>query len=363
MQPEELRSVLGEVRDPEIGRTVGDLGMVGSLDVGRRGARVTIALPGPGYPKASAEVLRRCLVDACGNAGGPRDIEVAFEVMDEEAQAAVAARLAQGRDQRMRFGPTTRVLGIASGKGGVGKSSITVNLGITLARRGHSVGILDADVYGFSVPGMLGVSVPPMVIDRMVVPPLAHGVRCLSMGYFVSDDQPVIWRGPMLHKALEQFLTDAWWGEPDFVLVDMPPGTGDVTLTMAEYLPACEIVVVTTPQPAAQRVAQRSAYAARKLKLPLRGVVENMSWFTGVDGTRYELFGAGGGKVLADALGVPLLGQVPLVPALREGGDDGLPVTVSDPDGEASRAFDQLADVLVAMPRPRRYSPELTVRS
>ncbi|HUY85588.1 MAG TPA: P-loop NTPase, partial [Acidimicrobiales bacterium] len=231
-----------------------------------------------------------------------------------------------------------------------------------LSALGRKVAILDADVYGFSVPAMLGVVVPPMAIDRLVVPPKAHGVRCLSMGYFVAEDQPVIWRGPMLHKALEQFLTDAWWGDPDYLLVDMPPGTGDVTLSMAEYLPSCEVFVVTTPQPAAQRVAQRSAYAARKLRLSVRGVIENMSWFTGDDGKRYELFGSGGGDSLAASLSVPLVGRIPLVSALREGGDIGVPVTVADPSGEVSSAFAALASSIDSMRPSRRYSSELTVK-
>jgi len=201
-----------------------------------------------------------------------------------------------------------------------------------------------------------------MIIGDLVVPPTANGVRCLSMGFFVADDTPVIWRGPMLHKALEQFLVDAYWGEPDFLLIDMPPGTGDVTLSLGQYLTKTEVFVVTTPQPAAQRVAQRSAYAARKLKLAVRGVIENMSWFTGDDGTRYELFGAGGGQQLADDLGVPLLGAVPLVPALREGGDDGVPVVVADPDGEAAGVFAQLASTIAALGPARVYRRELTVK-
>ena len=201
-----------------------------------------------------------------------------------------------GARRSSRPDATTRVIGVSSGKGGVGKSTVTVNLAIALAQAGHQVGLLDADVYGFSVPKMLGTDHDPVILGDIVIPTSAHGVRCLSMGYFVPDDQPVIWRGPMLHKAIQQFLTDAYWGEPDFVLVDMPPGTGDVALTLAEVMPRAEIIVVTTPQPAAQRVAQRSAFAARRLKLSVRGVVENMSWFTGDDGTRYELFGAGGGS-------------------------------------------------------------------
>jgi ATP-binding protein involved in chromosome partitioning len=257
---------------------------------------------------------------------------------------------------------SARVLAIASGKGGVGKSSVTVNLAVALAARGLDVGLLDADVYGFSAPKMLGVTRPPVAIDDLLVPPTVHGVRCLSMGFFVADEQPVIWRGPMLHKALEQFLVDAYWGEPDFLLIDMPPGTGDVALSLGQYLPRTEIVVVTTPQPAAQRVAQRSAYAARRLKLAVRGVVENMSWFTAGDGTRYELFGSGGGAVLAGELDVPLLAQIPLVPAVREGADVGVPVRVADPRGEAAAAFDALAVQLEELGPARIYRRELNVR-
>jgi ATP-binding protein involved in chromosome partitioning len=251
---------------------------------------------------------------------------------------------------------------VSSGKGGVGKSSVTVNLAVALAARGLEVGLLDADVYGFSAPKMLGVTRSPVAVDDLLVPPVVHGVRCLSMGFFVPDDQPVIWRGPMLHKALEQFLVDAYWGEPDFLLLDMPPGTGDVALSLGQYLPRTEILVVTTPQPAAQRVAQRSAYAARRLKLAVRGVIENMSWFTGDDGTRYELFGSGGGDVLAGALDVPLLGRIPFVPALRQGGDVGVPVRVADPGGEAAAAFDVLAAQLDEMGPARIYRRELNVR-
>ena len=261
----------------------------------------------------------------------------------------------------LRPGSTSRVLGVSSGKGGVGKSSVTVNLAVALAGAGHSVAILDADVYGFSVPTMLGGDRDPVVLGDMVVPTVVHGVRCLSMGYFVPEDQPVIWRGPMLHKAIEQFVGDAYWGEPDFLLVDMPPGTGDVTLSLAQVMPRAEVLVVTTPQAAAQRVAQRSAYAARKLKLAVRGVIENMSWFTGDDGTRYELFGRGGGEQLARDLGVPLLAQVPLVPALREGGDVGAPITVTDPDGEAATAFGALAERIVALGPARVYRRELSL--
>jgi len=243
----------------------------------------------------------------------------------------------------------------------VGKSSVTVNLAVTLARLGHAVAVLDADVYGFSIPKMLGISGDPGMEGGKIVPPEAYGVRCISIGFFVEEDEPVIWRGPMLHKALEQFLVDVEWGSPDYLLIDMPPGTGDVALSMAQYLPRCEIYVVTTPQPAAQRVAQRSAYMARKVRLPVRGVIENMSWFTGDDGKRYQLFGEGGGAALAAELGVPLVGQVPLLADLRRGGDDGRPVTVADPTGEAARAFDALARAIHGQGPGRLYRSELKV--
>src|SRR5437764_8536275 len=201
---------------------------------------------------------------------------------------------------------------------------------------------------------MLGIDRAPVVLDEMLLPPEAHGVRCISIGSFADEDQPVIWRGPMLHKALEQFLTDVYWGEPDYLLVDMPPGTGDVALSLAQFLPRSEVFVVTTPQPAAQRVAQRSALMARKVNLAVRGVIENMSWFTGDDGTRYEIFGSGGGELLAEALEVPLLGQIPLVSALREGGDVGAPIIVTEPDSEAAQLFGSIAERIDAELAPTR---------
>ena len=264
-------------------------------------------------------------------------------------------------------GPT-RVLGISSGKGGVGKSSVTVNLAVALAGAGFSVGLLDADVYGFSVPAMMGVSrrggpgEGPGMSDSGVAPIVAFGVSVMSMGFFVNDDQPVIWRGPMLHKALEQFLADVDWGQPDFLLVDMPPGTGDVALSMSQYLPAGEVYVVTTPQVAAKRVAQRSAYMARKLNLPVRGVIENMSWLNGPDGIRYEVFGSGGGAQLAEELGVPLLGQIPLAASVREGGDNGQPVVVAEPSSEAAEVFESIAREIVKLGRARIFKEQLRVK-
>jgi len=239
---------------------------------------------------------------------------------------------------------------------------------LALVGAGNSVGILDADVYGFSVPAMLGLGAAPadtgglVMKDGKVEPPSAFGVRVMSMGFFADEDQPVIWRGPMLHKALEQFLADVGWGSPDFLLVDMPPGTGDVALSMSQYLPASEVYIVTTPQAAAKRVAQRSAYAARKLNLPLRGVIENMSWFTSPDGARCEIFGSGGGAQLAEELGVPLLGQIPLVPAIRSGGDAGHPIVAAEPASEAAEAFRSIALQIVELGRGRVFREELRIK-
>jgi ATP-binding protein involved in chromosome partitioning len=257
---------------------------------------------------------------------------------------------------------STRVLAIASGKGGVGKSSVTTNLAIALAQRGRDVAALDADVWGFSMPRMLGIAAPPELDDdKAIVPPEAHGVRLISMGFFVPENQAVIWRGPMLHKALEQFITDVKWGEPDYLLIDMPPGTGDVSISMSQFLPRAEVIVVTTPQIAAQSVAQRAAAMSEKVELDLIGVVENMSWFRGDDGTAYEIFGSGGGRELADHLDVPLLGQVPLVTALRKGGDIGAPIVVTDPESEAAQVFHAIAAQIEEIAPRKIYKKELRI--
>ena len=255
----------------------------------------------------------------------------------------------------------TRVLLIASGKGGVGKSSVTTNLAVALAKRENDVAVIDADVWGFSIPRMLGITEPPSVVDDMLIPPVAHGVRSISMGFFAEEDQPVIWRGPMLHKALNQFLTDVAWDEPDFLLIDLPPGTGDTAISLAGFLPDSEMLVVTTPQIAAQSVAQRAAFMAEKVDIEVRGVIENMSWFTGDDGQRYELFGEGGGGALAEKLGVPLLGQIPLVPALRAGSDNGNPVAV-DTSTEIGAIFAEIARVVEEDLKPtKRRHRELKI--
>ena len=378
---EQVVEALRPVQDPELNMSIVDLNMVKAIKIRRGRVNVTVALTVAGCPLRT-EITKR-VTDAVGALPGVDDVAVELTVMTEDELHAVRDKMrgaaghgAEGHDhggQRlghedgrpnpfMNGSSRTRILGISSGKGGVGKSSVSVNLAIALAKAGHDVGILDADVYGFSVPKMLGIEVEPVVIDDMIVPPIAFGVKCMSIGFFVGEDQPVMWRGPMLHKALEQFLVDVYWGTPDFLLIDMPPGTGDVALSMAQYLPSSEVYVVTTPQAAAGRVAQRSAFMAKKINLPLRGVIENMSWFTGDDGRRYELFGAGGGQQLAADLGVPLLGQIPFVTALREGGDVGVPVTVSDDRGEAAQAFAGLASEIVAKGRSRVFRPELTIR-
>jgi ATP-binding protein involved in chromosome partitioning len=384
----EIEAALGAIVDPELNLTLGELGLVRSVRPKRRRALLEVALPVAAWPSTDelAEEIHRVALAV----PGVEEVELDFVVMGDAERARLRQRLRAGmlgmdsdadsddesghdhaghghghaEPMPLFLAPdaSTRVIGVSSGKGGVGKSTVTVNLAIALAQAGHSVGLLDADVYGFSVPKMLGTDHDPVILGDIVILTSAHGVRCLSMGYFVPDDQPVIWRGPMLHKAIQQFLTDAYWGEPDFVLIDMPPGTGDVALTLAEVMPRAEIVVVTTPQPAAQRVAQRSAFAARRLKLSVRGVIENMSWFTGDDGKRYELFGAGGGVTLAKDLGVPLLGQVPLVNAVRLGGDEGHPITAVDPGSETAQAFRSIAEKLAALGPARVYRRELTLR-
>jgi ATP-binding protein involved in chromosome partitioning len=249
---------------------------------------------------------------------------------------------------------STRVIAIASGKGGVGKSSITTNLAIALAKEGKRVAAIDADVWGFSMPRMLGIEHPPEVENERIIPPVKHDVALISMGYFAREDQPIMWRGPMLHKALEQFLTDVQWNDPEYLLIDMPPGTGDVSLSIAQFLPRAEMIVVTTPQVAAQSVAQRAAFMAKNVNLTLTGVIENMSYFTGDDGKKYEIFGSGGGELLAEKLEVPLLGKVPLETPLREGADKGEPIVISDPDSEAAQAITHIARTLIETYAPKK---------
>ena len=366
---------LRPVEDPELHRSIVDLGMVRGVALDGPVVAVRIALTVAGCPLRN-EIQTR-VSDAVVALDGIERVDLDFTVMTDEERTAVREMLigdpaatagstpshghAEGRtipfaDPMSR----TRVLLIASGKGGVGKSSVSANLAIALAARGKKVAIVDADVWGFSIPRMLGVEHTPVVIDDMLVPPRTHGVSCISMGFFVEEDQPVMWRGPMLHKALEQFLTDVFWDEPDYLVVDLPPGTGDVSLSIAQYLPRSEMYVVTTPQEAAQKVAQRAGHMAKKVQIEVKGVIENMSWFTGDDGTRYQLFGEGGGARLAEDLGVPLLGQIPLSIALREGSDSGDPIVAVDPGSEAGAAIAAIAEQIdVALAPTRRTNPGL----
>jgi ATP-binding protein involved in chromosome partitioning len=352
------------------------LGLVRDVRRGRRTVTVTVASPVDDYP-ATAELRRRLAVAL--DPHGVDEVELLLEPLDDTGRAALGALLAglepvaapppsgghgQVSERPNPFadkGSPTRVLCISSGKGGVGKSSVTVNLAVALAQAGHTVGLLDADIYGFSVPRMLGVAYPPIVLGKTIVPPVAHGVRCISIGFFVDEDQAVAWRGPMLHRALEQFLVDVHWGSPEYLVVDMPPGTGDIALSVAQQLPRAEIYVVTTPQPSAERVAQRTGALGRQLKIPVRGVIENMSWFETPDGARHEPFGSGGGEVLSASLGVPLLARIPLVAAVREGADEGLPATVADPEGIVGKIFAELAATIVGAGPTRVYRKELSI--
>ena len=359
-----VRAAIERVEDPEIHRSLGELGMVRDLDVTDGRVSVLVALTIPGCPLK--DQLDADVTAAAMSVAGVTAVEVSFTSMSDEERAALSAELRGTAGQTREItigkpGSPTRVIGVASGKGGVGKSSVTANLGVALAEKGFRVGIIDADVWGFSIPKMMGVDRPPTVIDDMLLPPESHGVGVISMDFFVQPDQAVIWRGPMLHKALEQFLVDVHWGDLDYLLIDMPPGTGDVAISISQYLPRSEILIVTTPQPTAQRVAARAGLMARKVNQDIIGIVENMSWFTGDDGKRYEIFGSGGGQELAEQLDVPLLGKIPLVPALREGADTGRPITVVQPEGEAAAAFAALADEVMARGPRLRSHPELVI--
>lgn len=356
---EAVQRVLGSVEDPELHRSITDLNMVRGIVVAPRGVHVSVALTVDGCPlKAKIQADVTSAVKTLG----AEQVYVDFTTMTDDQRAQLRRQLhGDGAVSMGEAFANSRVIAVASGKGGVGKSSMSTNLAVALARRGKRTAIIDADVYGFSIPRMIGIDRKPVIIDRLIVPPEAYGVAVISIGFFANENNPVIWRGPMLHKALTQFVTDVYWDNPDIVIIDMPPGTGDVSLTMAQFLPAAEIVVVTTPQPAAQRVAQRAAYMARKVNLAVSGVIENMSWFTGHDGFRYDIFGSGGGELLAQELDVPLLGQIPLTPALREGSDMGAPILVTEPHSEAARALDSVAGKLLDMGTRRIRLPVVNI--
>ncbi|GBC86400.1 Iron-sulfur cluster carrier protein [bacterium HR12] len=339
----QVREALRKVLDPEIGRPIEDLGMLEAIEVEGDLVRVHVLLTIAGCPLQ--ERITGDVKAALAPLGVER-VEVRMTPMTEEQRAALVAKLrgpgapAPSPQRTFFTDGSTSVIAVASGKGGVGKSSVTVNLACALAAEGHRVGVLDADVWGFSVPRMLGVSGQPVGFNNMILPLESHGVKVISMGFFVPEDTPVIWRGPMLHKAVEQFLGDVYWGDLDFLLIDLPPGTGDVSISLASFLPGASMLVVTTPQEAARRVAERAGRMAERTNLRPIGVIENMSAFVCPHcGEATRIFGEGGGRQAAEALGVPLLAEIPLVVEVREGGDRGTPIVVSHPDSAAGVAF------------------------
>ena len=352
---DELMTALATVLDPEIRKPITDLGMVSSADVGEDGrARITVLLTVPGCPMK--EQLTREVTAAVSRLDGITGVDVNLGVMTDAQRGRLQQQLrGDAPANEIPFaqpGSRTRVYAVASGKGGVGKSSVTVNVAVALAQRGLSVGVLDADIYGFSVPRMLGVTGRPTQVEQMIMPPVSHGVRVISIGMFTPGNTAVVWRGPMLHRALQQFLADVFWGDLDVLLMDLPPGTGDIAISVAQLVPSAELLVVTTPQVAAREVAERAGSIALQTHQQIVGVVENMSWLQMPDGSRMELFGSGGGQAVADSLAastgtrVPLLGQVPIDQHVREGGDEGVPVVLSDPDSQAAQAYRSVADAL-----------------
>jgi ATP-binding protein involved in chromosome partitioning len=335
---DDVLTALGKVIDPELRKPVTELDMVRDVTIDGGDVAVTIALTVAGCPLRSS--FEDQVREHVASLPGVDSVGLSFTVMTPEERTALSAKLRGPVEEKgIKLPATTRVLAVASGKGGVGKSSVTVNLAAALAQLGHEVGILDADIYGHSIPHMLGISQRPVVVDKLIVPPVAHDLRLMSIGFFLDDNQPVMWRGPMLHRAFEQFLQDVHWGELDVLVVDMPPGTGDVSISLGQLLPRAETVVVTTPQPLAQEVASRAAVMAQKTGLRLLGVVENMT---------SEVFGSGGGATLAAELDVPLLGSVPLDARLREAGDAGTPLVVAEPDSGPARAIVEIAQAIDA---------------
>ena len=357
---DEVRTALASVRDPEIRRPITDLGMVGALTVSEAGVvDLTVLLTIAGCPLR--DTLSADVTAAVRAVPGVVDLRLTLGVMSDEQRAALRDSLRGGATKEIPFArpdSPTRVYAVASGKGGVGKSSVTVNLAAALAAAGRSVGVLDADVYGFSVPRMLGVTTRPTRVDDMILPPIAYGIRVISVGMFIEGNTAVVWRGPMLHRALQQFLADVYWGDLDVLLLDLPPGTGDIAISTAQLIPTAELVVVTTPQVAAAEVAERAGSIAVQTRQRIAGVVENMTAFRLPDGSLLDLFGSGGGDTVATALSritgadVPVLGRVPLDPALRLAGDSGVPLVLSGPDSPAGTALRGVADRLAARHRP-----------
>lgn len=348
-----VKQALARVIDPELSRAITDLDMVREISIDAGGAvKVGVDLTIAGCPMQA--VIEKDVKAEVSKVPGVSTVTVEMGVMDENQRAALKEKLSGPQNVIPFTQPDnlTRIYAITSGKGGVGKSSMTANLALSLAMQGVKVGVLDADIYGFSIPRMLGVSEEPTVIDGMIVPPVAGGVKVISIGMFVPDGQPVIWRGPMLHRALQQFLADVYWGDLDVLLLDLPPGTGDVAISISQLLPKSEILVVTTPQVAAAEVAERAGVIGSQTDQRVIGVIENMSYLPQADGSKLHLFGSGGGDMVSGRLSsqlgyqVPVLAQVPLDIALREGSDQGRPVVTTHPDSPASQAISQVAQAL-----------------
>src|SRR5579864_7656419 len=341
MQPDRttVLEALEKVIDPELQRPVTELDMVRDVDISDGVVSLTIVLTVAGCPLRQS--FEQQVEQALADVPGVRGAALSFGVMTPEERQRLTTKLrgAVERDRTIRLSRNTRVIAVASGKGGVGKSSLAANLAVAFSQLGRRTGVLDADIYGHSIPHVLGIRQKPVAVDEMIVPPVKDGLKLMSIGFFLDDNEPVMWRGPMLHRALEQFLTDVHWGDIDVLVVDMPPGTGDVSISLGQLLPRAEVVVVTTPQKLAQDVASRAASMARKTNMRLLGVIENM---TG------DVFGAGGGEALADELDVPLLGQVPLDVQLREQGDLGVPIVASHPDSETAQTIVAIAEAIDA---------------
>jgi ATP-binding protein involved in chromosome partitioning len=347
---DQVLKALEAVIDPELRRSIVELEMVRSIDISENGVvDVTVSLTTAGCPIKGH--FQTSVAQAVAALDGVTHVNVYFDVLTDTEKAALQQKLGRATLPAGALAQVSNVICVGSGKGGVGKSTLTANLAAALTADGKRVGILDADVWGYSIPRMygLGATRPPVSPQRKIVPLESHGVKVMSIGFFVEEDAAVVWRGPMLHKALNQFLQDVEWGALDYLLIDLPPGTGDVSMTLAQLLPQAQFVIVTTPQPTAQKVARRSAEMANKVSLEICGVIENMSGFTTPSGERYPIFGEGGGKDLADELDVPLLGKVPLTMPLREHADSGIPLVIENPDDPASQAIRQAARGLIAM--------------
>jgi ATP-binding protein involved in chromosome partitioning len=347
---EEVLKALEAVIDPELRRSIVELEMVRSIDISENGVvDVTVSLTTAGCPIKGH--FQTSVAQAVAALDGVTHVNVYFDVLTDSEKSALQQKLGRATLPAGALAQVSNVICVGSGKGGVGKSTLTANLASALTADGKRVGILDADVWGYSIPRMygLGATRPPVSPQRKIVPLESHGVKVMSIGFFLEEDAAVVWRGPMLHKALNQFLQDVEWGALDYLLIDLPPGTGDVSMTLAQLLPQAQFVIVTTPQPTAQKVARRSAEMANKVSLEICGVIENMSGFTTPSGERYPIFGEGGGKDLADELDVPLLGRVPLTMPLREHADSGIPLVIENPDDPASQAIRQAARGLIAM--------------